>query len=149
MVSCAALNYAKQMDALQCDGNPMEYTTVPMGCKDRTTETAAYSLEEITSMWNALVTNLLQARLWRLRLLQVCADLNCGDLRWEDFRDNQLFVTRTVWNTSERDKTKTASQRPGAGAPRLAILLETHRNGFPERRLYFRWPEERTAPESR
>jgi hypothetical protein len=48
----AALNYAKQIDALQVDGNPMEHTQVPKGAA--TEQTKAYSLKEISSMIAAL-----------------------------------------------------------------------------------------------
>jgi hypothetical protein len=34
----AALNYAKQVDALQSDGNPMEHTSVPKGAASEETK---------------------------------------------------------------------------------------------------------------
>src|SRR5229473_3544806 len=43
-------------------------------------------------------------------------------LRWSDFRDGQFFITRTVWNTSERDKTKTIDAK--APVPVLKLLAK-------------------------
>jgi integrase len=63
-------------------------------------------------------------------------------LRWEDFRDGQLFVTRTVWNTSEREKTKTAdSKAPVPVLSALADLLETYRERFPGDGYIFAGPK--------
>jgi len=125
----AALNYAKQVDALQCDGNPMEYTTVPKA--EETPDTVAYSLNEIDTMLDKLSDEPVASAVVATAAFTGLRRSELRGLRWEDLRDNQLFVTRTVWNTSERGKTKTASSKaPVPVLPVLANLLETHRNGF-------------------
>ena len=114
----AALSYAKQVDALQCDGNPMEYTEVP----DRalTDQTKAYSLKEISSMIAALEDDPVASA--------VIATAAFTGLRWSDFRDGQFFITHTVWNTSARDKTKTVdAMAPVPVLNSLAKILEAHR----------------------
>lgn len=126
----AALNYAKQTDALQCDGNPMEYTTVPKA--EETPETTAYSLNEINMMLDTLSDEPIASAVVATAAFTGLRRSELRGLRWEDLRDNQLFVTRTVWNTKERGKTKTASSKaPVPVLPVLARLLEAHRNGFP------------------
>jgi integrase len=136
----AALNYAKQVDALQCDGNPMEYTSVPAGAE--TSETAAYSLDEINSMLDALADEPVASAVLATAAFTGLRRSELRGLRWEDLRDNQLFVTRTVWNTSERDKTKTAdSKAPVPVLPILAKLLDTYRNGFPSEGYIFAGPK--------
>jgi integrase len=125
----ATLNYAKQVDALQCDGNPMEYTTVPKA--EETPETVAYSLNEISTMLDKLSDEPVASAVVATAAFTGLRRSELRGLRWEDLRDNQLFVTRTVWNTSERGKTKTASSKaPVPVLPILASLLEAHRNGF-------------------
>ncbi|HEV2523318.1 MAG TPA: tyrosine-type recombinase/integrase [Candidatus Acidoferrales bacterium] len=139
-VLVAILNYAKQVDALQCDGNPMEYTTVPKG--EETPETAAYSLSEINTMLDKLSDEPVASAVVATAAFTGLRRSELRGLRWEDLRDNQLFVTRTVWNTNERNKTKTASSKaPVPVLPVLASLLETHRNGFPNDGYIFAGPK--------
>lgn len=126
----AALNYAKQVDALQCDGNPMEYTTVPK--TEETPETTAYSLNEINTMLDKLSDEPVASAVVATAAFTGLRRSELRGLRWEDLGDKQLFVTRTVWNTTERGKTKTASSKaPVPVLPGLAKLLETYRNGSP------------------
>ncbi|MBZ5662399.1 MAG: site-specific integrase [Acidobacteriia bacterium] len=121
-----ALNYAKQVDALQCDGNPMEYTEVPEGAA--TGQTKAYSLKEISAMIAALEDDPIASAVIATAAFTGLRRSELRGLRWSDFRDGQFFITHTVWNTSARDKTKT----PDAKAPvpvlkSLAKILEAHR----------------------
>jgi len=125
----ATLNYAKQVDALQSDGNPMEQTAVPKGAETR--ETKAYTLEEIGTMINALADEPVASAVIATAAFTGLRRSELRGLRWSDFRDGQLFITRTVWNTTERDKTKTVDARaPVPVLKFLAKLLEAHRNGF-------------------
>ena len=63
-------------------------------------------------------------------------------LRWQDLRENQLFVTRTVWGTKERNKTKTTdSKAPVPVIPLLGKYLEDHRDGFPGTGYIFAGPK--------
>jgi integrase len=125
----AALNYAKQVDALQIDGNPMEYTEVPKG--GETEQTKAYTLKEISSMIAALEDEPVASAVIATAAFTGLRRSELRGLRWSDFRDGQLFITRTVWNTTERDKTKTLDAKaPVPVLKFLARLLETHRDGI-------------------
>jgi hypothetical protein len=54
-------------------------------------------------------------------------------LRSADFRDDQLFVTRTVWRTQTEERTKTTARRAGVPVlPALVKYLEAHRSGHKE-----------------
>jgi integrase len=132
----ATLKYAKQTDALQCDGNPMVDTTVPKGTA--TGDTHAYSLEEIQAMLAALAdksvacTVIATAAFTGLRMSEL------RGLRWKDFNGGQLNISNTVWGTHEREKTKTSSSKaPVPVLSVLADLLEKHRNGFSENAYIF------------
>jgi integrase len=127
----AALNYAKQVDAMQTDGNPMEYTEVPKGAE--TEQTKAYSLKEISSMIKALEQQSVASAVIATAAFTGLRRSELRGLRWSDFRDGQLFITHTVWNTTERNKTKTVDAKaPVPVLKFLARLLEAHRNGFPQ-----------------
>lgn len=64
-------------------------------------------------------------------------------LRWEDLKDNQLYVARTAWRTTTViDETKTpASEAPVPVIPLLAKYLELHRNGLPKTGFIFAGPK--------
>jgi integrase len=136
----AALNYAKQVDALQTDGNPMEYTEVPKG--SATEQTKAYSLKEISSMIAALENEPVASAVIATAAFTGLRRSELRGLRWADFRDSQLFITRTVWNTTERDKTKTVDAKaPVPVLKFLAKLLDAHHNGFPSDGYIFAGPK--------
>lgn len=136
----AALNYAKQTDALQCDGNPMEHTAVPKGAE--TEETKAYSLEEVTAMLNALVGEPTACAAVATAAFTGMRRSELRGLKWRDLRDGQFFVTRTIWNTSERDKTKTVdSKAPVPVLSMLAKRLAAYRNGFADHSYIFAGPK--------
>ena len=116
----AALNYAKQVDALQTAGNPMEYTEVPEGAA--TNQTKAYSLKEISSMITSLKSDPVASAVIATAAFTGLRRSELRGLRWSDFRDGQFFITRTVWNTSERDKTKTVDAK--APVPVLKLLAK-------------------------
>jgi integrase len=122
----AAINYAKQVDAFLAAGNPMEYCEVPEGIA--TEQTKAYSLKEISSMIAALEHEPLAGAVIATAAFTGLRRSELRGLRWSDFRDGQFFITRTVWNTSERDKTKTIDAKaPVPVLKSLAKILEPHR----------------------
>lgn len=132
----AALNYAKQTDALQCDGNPMEYTEVPKGAESK--DTHAYTLEEIQSMLTALADESVASTAIATAAFTGLRRSELRGLRWKDLHDGQLDISNTVWGTHEREKTKTASSKaPVPVLPILASLLEEHRNGFAQSTYIF------------
>jgi integrase len=136
----AALNYAKQVDALQTDGNPMEHAEAPKGSE--TKQTKAYSLVEINSMIAALKEEPVASAVIATAAFTGLRRSELRGLRWVDFRDGQLFITRTVWNTTERDKTKTVDAKaPVPVLKFLAKLLEAHRNGLPSDGYIFAGPK--------
>lgn len=136
----AALNYAKQVDALQTDGNPMEHTSVPKGTE--TEQTKAYTLAEINSMIDALEDEPVASAVIATAAFTGLRRSELRGLRWSDFRDGQLFIARTVWNTTERDKTKTVDAKAPVPVLRfLAKLLEAHRDGIPADGYIFAGPK--------
>jgi integrase len=136
----AILNYAKQVDALQCDGNPMEYTEVPEGTA--TEQTKAYSLKEISSMIAALEDDPVASAVIATAAFTGLRRSELRGLRWSDFRDGQFFITHTVWNTSARDKTKTIDAKaPVPVLKLLAKILEVHRGDANEAGYVFAGPK--------
>jgi len=136
----AILNYAKQVDALQCDGNPMEYTEVPEGAA--TEQTKAYSLKEISSMIAALANDPVASAVIATAAFTGLRRSELRGLRWSDFHDGQFFITHTVWNTSARDKTKTAdATAPVPVLKSLAKILEAHRGDANEAGYVFAGPK--------
>jgi integrase len=136
----AALNYAKQVDALQVDGNPMEYTQVPKGAA--TTQTKAYSLKEISSMIAALEHEPTASAVIATAAFTGLRRSELRGLRWSDFHNGQFFISRTVWNTSERDKTKTVDAKaPVPVLKSLAKVLEAHRDDSATSRYIFAGPK--------
>ena len=136
----AALNYAKQVDALQCDGNPMEYTEVPEGAA--TEQTKAYSLKEISSMIAALEDETVASAIIATAAFTGLRRSELRGLRWSDFHDGQFFITHTVWNTSARDKTKTVdAMAPVPVLKSLAKILEAHRGDANETGYIFAGPK--------
>jgi integrase len=136
----AALNYAKQVDALQTGGNPMEYTAVPDGAA--TKQTKAYSLKEISSMIAALEDDAVASAVIATAAFTGLRRSELRGLRWSDFREGQFFITHTVWNTSARDKTKTTDAKaPVPILKSLAKILETHRGDSNEAGYIFAGPK--------
>jgi integrase len=125
----AALNFAKQIDALQTTGNPVDYTEVPEGAA--TEQTKAYSLREISSMIAALADDPVASAIIATAAFTGLCRSELRGLRWSDFRDSHFFVSRTVWNTSERDKTKTIDAKaPVPVLKSLAKILEPLRGDW-------------------
>ncbi len=117
---------------------PMRDVKVPAG--ERSGETHAYTLEEVIAILEAIPeptkTVIATASFTGLRMSEL------RGLRWGDFRDGQLFVTRTVWRTKTEERTKTTASRAGVPVlPVLAKYLDAHRNGQAEDGLLFAGPK--------
>jgi integrase len=135
----AVFKYAKNEDAFK-DTNPMPDVELPRGADGA--ETHAYSLEEIISMLEALSEEPTAVAVVATAAFTGLRRSELRGLRWEDLRDNQLFISRTVWNTHQREKTKTAESK--APVPIVSVLneyLEAHRNGFPADGFIFAGPK--------
>ncbi len=121
-----AFRYAKRNDLI--NDNPVRDSVVPRG--NPMSDTAAYTLSEIQQTLAVLEeparTAVLVAGLTGLRKSEIAA------LRWEDFRDDELHVQRSVWRGHVSD-TKTLTSR--AAVPVLPIVrkaLEQHKRKVPE-----------------
>ncbi len=120
--------FAKQESVISGE-NPMRDVGIPKGTE--TEDTYAYGLEEVTAMIEALPepakTVVATAAFTGLRRSEL------RGLRWEDLSDDELRVTRTVWNTHIEEKTKTkASKSSVPVVPILQESLRAHRNGTAE-----------------
>lgn len=63
-------------------------------------------------------------------------------LKWEDFRNDELHITRSAWRTTQIEETKTAaSAAPVPVLPQLAKHLEAHREGSPANEFIFTGPK--------
>lgn len=131
---------SNRQDSAIAAGNPMEHTEVPQG--EESEETKAYSVAEITAMVNALKKEPTAAAVVATAAFTGLRRSELRGLKWGDLRDGQLFVSRSVWNTSERDKTKTKdSKAPVPVLPILAKRLDAYRNGFPDDAYIFAGPK--------
>jgi integrase len=64
------------------------------------------------------------------RLILAAEDILAHWLRWEDLNENELKVSRSVWNTHIQERTKTASSKPSIPlVPILQKWLAAHRCG--------------------
>ena len=123
----AALNYAKQVHALQCEGNPMEYKEVPDGAA--TEQTKAYSLKETSPIIAALEGEPVARAVIATAPFTGLRRSELRVLPWSDLHDSQFFSTRTVWNTSLRDQTKKIDEKASVPVLKsLAKILEAHRD---------------------
>ena len=120
--------------------NPIPDVQLPKGAE--TEDTHAYTLTEILSMLEALAEEPTATAVIATAAFTGLRRSELRGLRWEDLRGDQLFISRTVWNTYERDKTKTADSK--APVPIVGVLqkyLEDHRNGFPSDGFIFAGPK--------
>jgi len=88
-------------------------------------ETAAYNLEQVLTMIEAVPEP-------ASTLLAVAAFSGArrGELRgmnWEDYRDGQLYVSRSIWNGKLTEPKSPKNRAPIPVIPRLAKRLEQHR----------------------
>jgi integrase len=124
--------------------NPIPDVQLPKGTDSE--DTYAYSLKEILAILDALTDDLTAVTVVATAAFAGLRRSELRGLRWEDLRENQLFITRTVWNTHERDKTKTADSK--APVPIVGVLrkyLDDYRNGFPSEGFIFAGPKKHTC----
>jgi integrase len=117
--------FAKQESVINSE-NPMRDVAIPKGQESEATH--AYRLEEVLAMREVLPepakTVVATAAFTGLRRSEL------RGLRWEDLGENELRISRSVWNTHIEERTKTASSK--APIPLVPILQEwlvVHRNG--------------------
>jgi integrase len=124
--------------------NPIPDVQLPKGASSE--DTYAYSLKEILAMLEALAGEPTAATVIATAAFTGLRRSELRGLRWTDLRGDQLFISRTVWNTHERDKTKTAENK--APVPIVGVLqkyLEDYRNGFPSDGFIFAGPKKPTC----
>lgn len=135
----AVFKHAKNEDAFK-DANPMPEVEIPKGAESQ--DTYAYSLPEIISMLEALSGEPTALAVIATAAFTGLRRSELRGLRWEDLRDDQLFIVRTVWNTHQREKTKTSESK--APVPIVGVLnkyLQDHRNGLPADGYIFAGPK--------
>jgi integrase len=122
-VESAIFRLAKQLDCFHGE-NPTRDTVISPKAA-RPIETHAYSLDEIDAIQAALPTQVsiafAVAGFTGLRLGEI------QGLRWEDYREGHLHVTRNIWNGHVGAPKTKKSSAPVPVIPRLAHRLELHR----------------------
>jgi integrase len=129
--------FAKQESVLNSE-NPMRDVAIPKGEESRSTH--AYNLEEVLAMLEVLPEPakiiVATAAFTGLRRSEL------RGIRWEDIGDNELRVSRSVWNTHIEERTKTAaSKAPIPLVPILQKWLQAHWNDFPADGFIFAGPK--------
>jgi len=116
-----AFRFAKRKNLVS--SNPVVESEVPKGLPSR--PKAAYSLEEIKAMVPVLPeparTIVIVAAFTGLRLSEI------KGLRWEDFKNNELDVERSVWSGHISDTKTLTSKAPVPILPIVHKALEAHR----------------------
>jgi integrase len=103
--------------------NPVRETSLPQ--VRPADETYAYSLEEILTMIDAVpepASTLIAAAAF--------TGARRGELRgmsWENYRDGELLIARSIWNGITTDPKTRKSKAPIPIIPKLATKLEAHR----------------------
>ena len=119
----AVFKLAKQQDFFN-GGNPATDTAVnPAAAPPE--ETYAYSLEEI----NGILAHLPEPAATAFAIAAYTG-LRVGEiegLHWEDFRDGEIYVSRSIWNGQETEPKTRKSAAPVPVIPLLAERLEMHR----------------------
>ncbi len=122
-VISAIFKVAKQLDYFQGE-NPAKDTAVNPAAPEPE-ETYAYSLEEVNSMLAHIpepaTTAFAMAAYTGLRSGEI------EGLRWEDYRDGEIHVTRSIWNGHITDPKTRKSTAPVPVVRQLADRLEMHR----------------------
>jgi integrase len=114
---------AKQQDYFQGE-NPARDTAINPTAKEPS-ETYAYSLEEIQSILSALPEPAATAF-----AVAAYAGLRHGEIQgllWENYRNGELFVSRSIWNGRANDPKTRKSRAPVPVIPMLAQRLDMHR----------------------
>ena len=103
--------------------NPVRETSLPN--VRQADETHAYSLEEVLTMMDAVpepASTLIAAAAF--------TGARRGELRgmfWENYRDGELLIARSIWNGITTDPKSRKSKAPIPIIPKLAAKLEAHR----------------------
>lgn len=122
-VISAIFKLAKQQDYFHGE-NPAKDTAVNPSAAEPE-ETYAYSLEEI----NAILAHIPEPAATAFAVAAF-SGLRRGEiegLRWEDYRDNEIQVSRSIWNGRENDPKTKKSAAPVPVIRQLAERLEIHR----------------------
>jgi integrase len=111
-------------------GHPVEYTSIPVRTVAQQA-THAYSTDEVLTMLRVLDE---PAR--TIVMLMAETGLRISELRglrWEDFKDNTLTISRSMWKNHVSEPKTAASKAPIPIPRQLVELLEMHRalDGFP------------------
>lgn len=115
--------------------NPMQPVLIPPARPAR--ETYAYTSDEISRIMDVLPeparTAVAVAAYTGLRSGEIAA------LRWEDFDDSSLAVSRSIWRGHVSEPKTAASKAPVPVIPRLSAILEGYRTlaGEPESGFVF------------
>jgi integrase len=121
--SSAVFKLAKQQDYFNGE-NPATDTAVnPAAAPPQ--ETYAYSLEEL----NGIMAHIPEPAATAFAIAAFTG-LRVGEiegLRWEDFRDGEIHVSRSIWNGHETDPKTRKSSAPVPVIRPLAERLEMHR----------------------
>ena len=119
----AIFKLAKQQDYFQGE-NPARDTAINPNAKEPQ-ETYAYSLEEIQSILSVLpepaATAFAVAAFTGLRHGEI------QGLLWENYRDGELFVTRSIWNGKATDPKTRKGRAPVPVIRQLAARLDMHK----------------------
>jgi integrase len=114
---------AKQQDYFQGENPARDSSINPKAVKPQ--ETYAYSLEEIQSILNLLpepaATAFAVASFMGLRHGEI------QGLLWENYRDGELYVSRSIWNGRVSDPKTRKGRAPVPVIRQLADRLEMHR----------------------
>src|SRR5262249_7026063 len=129
-VVSAFFDLAKQKDYFQWV-NPAQGTDINPSAAEPE-ETYAYSLEEV----NAILAHIPEPAATAFAVVAY-AGLRIGEiegLRWEDYRDGEIHVSRSIWNGHETDPKTRKSRAPIPVIRQLGDRLEMHRrrSGNPE-----------------
>lgn len=122
-VISAIFKLAKQLDYFQGE-NPAKDTAVSPSAPEPE-ETYAYSLEEI----NSILTYIPEPAATAFAVAAF-SGLRSGEiegLRWEDYRQGEIQVSRSIWNGHETDPKTRKSRAPVPVIRQLADRLEMHR----------------------
>jgi integrase len=122
-VISAIFKLAKQLDYFQGE-NPAKDTAVNLSAPEPA-ETHAYSLEEV----NAILAHVPEPAATAVAI-GAYAGLRIGEiegLRWEDYRDSEIHVSRSIWNGHETAPKTRKSRAPVPVVRQLAERLEMHR----------------------
>ena len=103
--------------------NPCQNTAVPKGAEGN--DTHAYSLDEVRRM--IMVCPEPAATIIAFAAFTGTRRSEIQGLRWEDYRDGPVYVSRSLVDGVEEETKTKASAAPVPVIPYLARILETHR----------------------